>query len=50
MLPVVKGTTLAEHLREQVCPLFLDLLEKMLKIKSEERIRAVEVLAHPFFD
>lgn len=50
LLPTIKGLMLGEYLHEMGCPLLLDLLEKMLKVKSEERLRAVEVLAHPFFD
>jgi glycogen synthase kinase 3 beta len=50
LLPVIKGLALSEYLHEIGCPLLIDLLTKMLKIKSEERIRAIEILAHPFFD
>lgn len=41
LLPSIKGLGLSEHLHEVGCPLLCDLLEKMLKIKSEERLRAI---------
>jgi glycogen synthase kinase 3 beta len=50
LLPPIKGLSLGEHLHDVGCPLLIDLLEKMLKVRAEERARAVEVLVHPFFD
>jgi glycogen synthase kinase 3 beta len=50
LLPSIKGVSLGEHLQGAGCPLLADLLEKMLRVRADERLRAVEVLVHPFFD
>jgi serine/threonine protein kinase len=50
LLPIIKGTSLSEHLQGAGCPLLVDLLEKMLRVRADERARAVQVLVHPFFD
>ena len=41
LLPTIKGVSLTEHLQGAGCPLLADLLEKMLRVRADDRIRAV---------
>lgn len=50
MIPNIYGNGIKTLLNDQASHDFIDLLSKMLQINPKERITAVDVLIHPFFD
>jgi glycogen synthase kinase 3 beta len=50
LLPNIKGFGLNEYLSKRTSTHLIDLLSKMLRVNPADRIEAVDVLVHPYFD